>query len=119
MKKFILFLVLILFCASIYSANKQTCTTHRKQFINNDKVRVWSTVICPNSHLKFHTHKFPRILISSGDGTIKVLYKNKKSLLVHVKKNKPIWLSHKEGLAPHEDINLSNKPMRVIVVAVK
>jgi hypothetical protein len=98
---------------------EDTCHTSRQQYFENTDAKVWSTTICPEQHLKFHTHLHARVLIPGSDGALKVLYKNKPSVFVHLKKGVPAYLDKEEGIYPHQDINVGIKPLSVTVIELK
>lgn len=118
MKKVLfLFLVASHFFANAAQTNR--CETKRKVFIDNPQTKVWQTTICPNQPLAYHTHQTARVVTSEKDVTLLVKYKSGMKKTIALKANTPTFLSEKQGLEPHQDVNLSGKPIKVTVVELK
>ncbi len=112
---------LCLFTALLSShAFAQTdCQTQRKQFFDKSDAKSWQTTLCRNTNLPFHKHTTSRIIIPDRDGQIKVKYKDGNSLIVNLKKGIPVYLPKSEGLKLHQDINISDSDIRLMVVEIK
>ena len=95
------------------------CKTDRTVFLDNSDTKVWQTVICPNEKLPMHRHDFARVVIPKSSGTLKVSYKNGQSNEVVLTKGVPEYLSKEQGMQLHQDVNVSNEPIKVIVVEIK
>jgi quercetin dioxygenase-like cupin family protein len=98
---------------------QQTAQSQRiPQFENND-VSVWRTTIAPNAPLTMHTHQHPRVIIALSGGTMKVAYEDGTSEQHQWDTGKAYWLPIEEGKKRHGDVNLSSKPIDVMVVEIK
>lgn len=118
MKKFLLLFFIALFSfANATQANK--CETKRKVFIDTTETKVWQTTICPNQPLAYHTHQTARVVIAEKNVTLLVKYKSGKQKIIKLKANIPSLLSKEQGLEPHQDVNLSGRPIKVTVVDLK
>lgn len=100
------------------------CQTARTQFIDNDAVKVWETLICPNQAVSKHTHAHPRVLIPKEKGTLRVTYTEKPRGInnpvdLKLEKGKPIYLDYEQGKEPHIDEILGDRPISVFVVELK
>lgn len=52
--------------------SQQTQTQRFPQFENED-VKVWKSVVMPNSPLTIHRHDHPRVIIALSGGTMKIV----------------------------------------------
>lgn len=101
------------------AAQTNICETSRKIFIDNPHTKVWQTTICPNKPLAYHSHQTARVVTAEKNVTLLVKYKSGKQTTIVLKANTPRFLSKEQGLEPHQDVNLSGKPIKVIVVELK
>lgn len=88
------------------------------QFENED-VKVWKTIVKPNTPLTMHTHEHPRVIIALSGGTMKVVYESGPSEVHQWETGKAYWLSGEEGRKRHADANEGDKPIEVMVVELK
>ncbi len=95
------------------------CTTQRTPHFENDKVKVWTSHICPKEELPFHAHQNPRVLISASDGEIDVQYKDGRKSKILLKKNVPLYVDAKQGSMSHNDLNIGKEPMDITVIELK
>ena len=102
-----------------YAAQSSVCETKRKIFIDNPQTKVWQTIICPNQPLEYHMHRNARVVTATNSVTLLVKYKSGKQQTIKLKANTPTFLSKKQGLELHQDVNLSEKPIKVTVVELK
>ena len=47
--------------------------TGREALFDNAEVKVWKSVVLPNSPLPLHRHEHPRVIVALKGGTMKVL----------------------------------------------
>jgi hypothetical protein len=118
MKK-VLFLFLFASNCLANAAQTNLCETKRKVFIDNPQTKVWQTTICPNKPLAYHTHDTARVVTAEKDVTLLVRYKSGVKKTIVLKANTPKFLNRKQGIEPHQDVNLSEKPVIVTVVELK
>jgi len=111
--------LLLLAMLSQNAQAEPACQTFRHQFIDREDVKVWSTTICPQNKLPLHTHRNPRIVIPQGSGILKVVYESGKEEQIVLTKDVPIYLSVAQGIHPHQDINIGEKSLHVIVIELK
>ncbi|PHM30237.1 hypothetical protein [Xenorhabdus innexi] len=95
------------------------CSVERVQHIENKDVKVWITQVCPKDELPYHSHQYPRIVISDKDGELDVIYKSGKKSIIVLKKNIPVYLDKKQGLELHKDVNSGTEPLNLIVVELQ
>jgi hypothetical protein len=88
------------------------------QFENED-VRVWKTIVKPNTQLIMHTHEHPRVIIALSGGTMKVVNESGPSDVHQWETGKAYWLSAEQGRKRHADANVGDKPIEVMVVELK
>lgn len=115
MKDF-LYIIAIL---TMSTATALACETGRKAHFDNSNVKVWTSTICKNDDLPFHTHQHPRILIPREDGELEVVYQDGTKSKIELKKDTPQYLDTKQGLSPHKEVNKSEKPVVVTVIELK
>ena len=101
------------------AAQKDVCETKRDIFIDNSQTKVWQTTICPSQPLGFHTHQTSRVVTAKDDVKLLVKYQSGKQHVIDLKAGVPIFLSQEQGMEPHQDVNLSGKPIKVTVVELK
>jgi beta-alanine degradation protein BauB len=85
----------------------------------NDAVKVWKTVVLPNSPLPLHRHEHPRVIIAVRGGSMKILEDSGKSELLEWQSGKAYWLDASAPGTSHQDINVGDKPIEVMVVELK
>jgi beta-alanine degradation protein BauB len=88
------------------------------QFENQD-VKVWKTIVMPNTPLTMHTHQHPRVIIALSGGTMKVVNEDGTSEVHTWETGKAYWLSAEEGKKRHADVNQGDKPIEVMVVELE
>jgi hypothetical protein len=88
------------------------------QFENED-VKVWRSVVVPNSPLTMHRHDHPRVIIPLKGGTMKIVEKNGGS-------EDHVWETGKAYSLPanppntqHADVNAGDQPIEVMVVELE
>jgi hypothetical protein len=114
-------LVLALF-AAIRSQTSWTQTqtqTQRVQLIENDDVKVWRSLVLPNSPLTMHRHEHPRVIIPLTGGTMNIVDQSG-AKEVHVwEAGKAYWLPANPPNTMHADVNAGDKPIEVVVVELE
>ncbi len=93
-----------------------TAATGREPLFENPQARVWKSVIMPNSPLPFHRHEHPRALIALKGGKMKILEEDGKSETFDWESGKAYWLPANAPGTRHQDVNVGDKPIEVIVV---
>jgi hypothetical protein len=118
MKKFLLLLLVVSYSfANTTQTNK--CETKREVLIDNPQTKVWQTTICPNQPLAYHTHQTARVVIAEKNVTFLVKYLSGEQKTIVLQANTPHFLSKKQGIEPHQDVNISGTPIKVTIVELK
>jgi quercetin dioxygenase-like cupin family protein len=119
MKKYVAMTALALaFGAGFALAQAQSKTGREPQFDNAD-VKVWKSLILPNSPLPMHRHEHPRVIVALAGGTMKILEDNGKSELHEWQTGKAYWLPENPPGTQHQDVNVGDKPIEVMVVELQ
>jgi beta-alanine degradation protein BauB len=108
-------LVLALFAA----VRTYTQQTQRTQLFQNDQVKVWRSLVLPNSPLAMHRHEHGRVIIPLAGGTMNIVDSTgaKES---HVwEQGKAYWLPANPPGTMHADVNAGDKPIEVVVVELQ
>lgn len=101
-------------------AGQNQQATYRIPMFENDQVKVWKTVILPNSPLSMHRHEHGRALVAVKGGTVTIQQENGSKRLVEWKSGQAYWLdADPPGSATHADINETRSPIEVIVMELK
>jgi beta-alanine degradation protein BauB len=113
-------LVAVVGAACVVLASQQnTAQTQRIPQFENDHVKVWKSIVAPNSPVPLHRHDHPRIITALVGGTMKIVEQDGSSE-VHVwETGKSYWLSANAPGSMHTDVNNGNKPIEVMVVELK
>lgn len=110
-------LVLALF-AALRSQSSWT-QTQRTQLIENEDVKVWRSLVLPNSPLAMHRHDHPRVIIPLAGGTMNIVDQSG-AKEVHVwEAGKAYWLPANPPNTMHADVNAGDKPIEVVVVELQ
>lgn len=106
------------FGAGLAVAQVAAATGRTPQFENTD-VKVWKSVIAPNSPLPLHRHEHPRVLIALKGGTMNILEEDGSSDVQPWESGKAYWLPANKPGTRHQDVNTGTAPIEVIVVELK
>jgi hypothetical protein len=104
---------------SLFAAIRSQTQTQRTQLMQNDDVKVWRSMVLPNSPLTMHRHDHPRVIIPLEGGTMNIVDQRgaKES---HVwEAGKACWLPANPPNTMHADVNAGNKPIEVVVVELQ
>lgn len=93
-------------------------STKRIEQFSNDKVKVWKTIVYPSSHqvLPMHRHDNDRVLVALTDGTLKITNNKGKVHYLKLKKGKAYYLRKDTPNELHNDENITNHPIQVMVI---
>ncbi|KTD44503.1 hypothetical protein [Legionella quateirensis] len=96
---------------------EEQATKRIEQFTNN-KVKVWQTIIYPTSTkvLPMHRHDHERVLVALTDGVLKITNNKGAVHYLNLKKNKAYYLTQDVPGELHNDENMSNHPIKVMVI---
>ena len=85
----------------------------------NDQVKVWKSLVQPNSPLPLHRHEHPRVIIALVGGTMKIVEQGGASETHVWQTGKAYWLPANAPGTLHTDVNAGDKPIEVMVVELK
>ncbi len=89
------------------------------QLIENEDVKVWRSLVLPNSPLTMHRHEHPRVIIPLAGGTMNIVDQSG-AKEVHVwEAGKAYWLPANPPNTMHADVNAGDKPIEVVVVELQ
>ena len=94
--------------------------THRVPLFENEQVKVWKTIILPNSPLTMHRHEHGRTLVALKGGTVTIQQETGQKQTHEWKSGQAYWLdADPPGNQLHADVNETKDPIEVIVVELK
>jgi len=99
-------------------AQTMSATGREPQFENTD-VKVWKSIVLPNDPLPLHRHEHPRVIIALTGGTMKILEETGQSEVHQWQTGKAYWLPANAPGTRHQDVNIGDKPIEVIVVELQ
>jgi hypothetical protein len=102
----------------VHSQTPAAQTQRFPQFENED-VKVWKSVVMPDSPLAMHRHDHPRVIIPLSSGTMKIVDQGGISEEHVWETGKAYWLPANPPNTMHADVNASGKPIEVIVVELE
>ncbi len=111
-------LVAIAFAAG-YALAQTTPQTGREPQFDNASVKVWKSVVLPNDPLPLHRHEHPRVIIALRGGSMKILEENGQSEIHEWQTGKAYWLPANPPGTRHQDVNVGDKPIEVMVVELQ
>ncbi len=101
------------------TANGQN-VTHRIPMFENDQVKVWKTILIPNSPLTMHRHEHGRTIVVLKGGTLTIRQDTGEKKNVEWKTGQAYWLdADPPGNKLHADVNETNDTIEVIVIENK
>jgi quercetin dioxygenase-like cupin family protein len=111
-------LTAIAFGAGLAVAQTTTQTGREPQF-ENTEVKVWKSVVLPHSPLPLHRHEHPRVIIALTGGTMQIAEENGSTETHDWKTGKAYWLPANAPGTRHQDVNVGDKPIEVMVVELQ
>jgi quercetin dioxygenase-like cupin family protein len=111
-------LVSAAFLAGLAVAQTATQTGREPQFENNS-VKVWKSLVLPNNPLPLHRHEHPRVIIALRGGSMKILEDTGKSEVHEWQTGKAYWLDANAPGTRHQDVNVGDSPIEVMVVELQ
>jgi hypothetical protein len=106
------------FAAGFTAAQTMHGTSREPQF-DNAEVKVWKSVVLPNDPLPLHRHEHPRVIVALHGGTMKILEESGQSELHQWQTGKAYWLPANPPGTRHQDVNISDQPIEVVVVELQ
>ena len=93
--------------------------TQRTQLIQNEEVKVWRSLVLPNSPLAMHRHDHGRVIIPIAGGTMNIVDQNGAKEVNVWETGKAYWLPANPPNTMHADVNAGDKPIEVVVVELQ
>jgi hypothetical protein len=93
--------------------------TQRIAQFENDDVKVWRSVVVPNTPLTMHRHEHGRVIVPIVGGTMKIVTQGGASETHQWDTGKAYWLPANAPNELHADVNAGTKPIEVMVVELK
>lgn len=108
-------------CAFVagFALAQTTARTGREPLFENAEVKVWKSLVVPNNPLPLHRHEHPRVIIALQGGTMKILEETGQSETQHWETGKAYWLPANAPGTRHQDVNVGDKPIEVVVVELE
>jgi beta-alanine degradation protein BauB len=106
------------FLAGLAVAQTAAQTGRESQF-QNGSVKVWKSLVLPNNPLPLHRHERPRVIIALRGGSMKILEDSGKSEVHEWQTGKAYWLDANAPGTQHQDINVGDAPIEVMVVELQ
>jgi quercetin dioxygenase-like cupin family protein len=106
------------FAAGLAVAQAMPQTGRTPQFENAD-VKVWRSVIAPNSPLPLHRHEHPRVLVALTGGTMAIVEQDGSRDVQKWETGNAYWLPANKPGTLHQDVNIGDKPIVVVVAELK
>ena len=104
--------------ASVVNPQQGNQTQRYPQF-ENDEVKVWKSVVMPNTPLAMHRHEHGRVIIALAGGTMKIVESRGGQETHEWETGKAYWLPKNAPGEMHSDVNAGDKPIEVMVVELK
>nr|WP_231865939.1 hypothetical protein [Legionella fallonii] len=95
--------------------------THREEQFSNNKVSVWKTIIYPASGqaLTMHRHEHDRVVVALTDGLLKITNDKGKIHYLKLEKDKAYYLTKDVPDELHNDVNMTDHQVKVMVIELK
>ena len=106
------------FAAGI-ALSQTTQQTGREAQFDNSEVKVWKSLVMPNNPLPLHRHDHPRVIIALHGGTMKILEESGQSETNEWQTGKAYWLPANPPGTRHQDVNVGEAPIEVMVVELQ
>ena len=102
-----------------FAVAETTMQTGREPQFQNAEAKVWKSVVFPHSPLPFHRHDHPRVIIALTGGTMQIVEQNGSSETHDWQTGKAYWLPSNAPGTSHQDVNVGDKPIEVMVVELQ
>jgi quercetin dioxygenase-like cupin family protein len=106
------------FVAGFTAAQTLRGTGREPQF-ENAEVKVWKSTVLPNAPLPLHRHEHPRVIVALHGGIMKILEESGQSESHEWQTGKAYWLPANPAGTRHQDVNVSDEPIEVMVVELQ
>jgi len=96
-----------------------TLQTGREPQFENADVRVWKSLIVPNTPLSLHRHDHGRVIIPLQGGTMNIVDSDGTKDIHVWERGHAYWLPAMPPGKTHRDVNAGTVPIEVMVVELK
>ncbi|MFZ0274178.1 MAG: hypothetical protein WB524_21460 [Acidobacteriaceae bacterium] len=103
----------------VMRSQQPAAQTQRFPQFENDNVRVWRSLVLPDSPLTLHRHDHGRVIIPLQGGTMNIVQQNGPTESHVWEVGKAYWLPANPPGTMHADVNAGTKPIEVMVVELK
>lgn len=117
LKLFALIAPAVTFAAGMALA--QAAATNREPQFDNAEVKVWKTVVQPHDPLPFHRHEHPRVIVALSGGTMQIAEQSGARENHAWQTGHAYWLPANAPGTMHQDVNIGDKPITVMVVELQ
>jgi beta-alanine degradation protein BauB len=93
--------------------------TGREPQLENPEVKVWKSLVLPNDPLPLHRHDHPRVIVALRGGKMKIQEESGASTVHDWQTGKAYWLPANAPGTRHQDINIGDAPIEVMVVELQ
>ena len=93
--------------------------TGREPQLENAEVKVWKSRVLPNDPLPLHRHDHPRVIVALRGGKMKIQEESGASTVHDWQTGKAYWLPANAPGTRHQDINIGDSPIEVMVVELQ
>lgn len=104
--------------AAVMGLQSQGTTRRYPQFENQD-VKVWKSVVYPNTPLTMHRHDHPRVIIALKGGTMRIVDNHGASEDHPWETGRAYWLPANPPNSQHADVNAGREPIEVMVIELE
>lgn len=111
--------VLAAFATVAFLHSQTASTTQRYPQFENEDVKVWKSVVYPNTPLAMHRHDHPRVIIALKGGEMKIVESSGKSEDHPWETGHAYWLPANPPGTQHVDVNAGKEPIEVMVVELE
>ncbi len=117
-KRFLLVITAIAFGAG-FAVAQTTLQSIREPQFQNSEVKVWKSVVLPHSPLPLHRHEHPRVIVALAGGTMQIVEESGSTETHEWQTGKAYWLPANAPGTRHQDVNVGEKPIEVMVVELR
>jgi hypothetical protein len=109
----------VLGAAGAIRSQQSAAGTQRIVQFENDDVKVWKSIVVPNTPLTMHRHEHGRVIIPLRGGIMKIVEQSGTSEAHVWETGKAYWLPANAPGTMHADVNAGDQPIEVMVVELK
>jgi quercetin dioxygenase-like cupin family protein len=109
-------LALLLLALAASGGQPTPSGTRRIPQFENDRVRVWKSIIAPHQPLTLHRHDRPRVVVVLSGGTLTIVEDSGTRRTVTWESGRAYWLDPDPPGTAHGDLNEGPSPIEVMVI---